>query len=94
MPSLAAVFVGRLFSGIFSAIPAAVVAGSIEDLFDTRDCIWMIFAWIMTANLGLVVGPIILIYVSSSPLGWQWVFYIAAIVSGVIACLLFGIKES
>jgi len=54
----------------------------------------MIYAWIMTANLGLVVGPILSTYISTSPLGWRWVFYFAAIVSGVIACLLCWIRES
>lgn len=93
--SLPAVVAGRFFSGILSAIPAAVVAGSIEDLFDARGRIWMIFAWITTANLGLVAGPIISTYIcASQQLGWRWVFYLAAIVSGAIACLLFGIRES
>lgn len=95
VPSLSAVLVGRLLSGLLSAIPAAVVAGSIEDLFDTRGRIWMIFAWITAANLGLVVGPIISTYISTFPrLGWRWVFYLAAIVSGLIGFLLFGIRES
>ncbi|KAL8706986.1 MAG: hypothetical protein Q9201_000034 [Fulgogasparrea decipioides] len=63
-------------------------------MFDTHGRIYMIFAWIMTANLGLVVGPVLSTYISTSHLGWRWVFYFAAIVSGVIAFLLLGIKES
>ncbi|KAI9870096.1 MAG: hypothetical protein M1830_004688 [Pleopsidium flavum] len=93
VPSLAAVLVGRVVTGALSAIPAIVVAGSIEDLFDSATRIWMMFAWATAANLGLVVGPIVGTYVTAG-IGWRWVFYIAAIVTGVMSCLLLGIRES
>ncbi|KAJ5590640.1 hypothetical protein N7450_004612 [Penicillium hetheringtonii] len=93
VPSLAGVAVGRFFSGFLSAIPTIVVAGSIEDLYNSKDRIWMIFLWAMVANMGMCVGPIISTYLAEH-LGWQWVFHFAAIVTGVVSFLLIGIRES
>ena len=93
IPSIAAVVTGRFVSGVLSAIPTIVVAGSIEDLFASDARIWMIFMWAMVANLGLVVGPIFATYISLS-IGWRWIFYLAAIVTGIVSILLLGIKES
>ncbi|OQD81434.1 hypothetical protein PENANT_c027G04819 [Penicillium antarcticum] len=67
--------------------------GSIEDMFNSRDRIWLIFLWAMVANLGLALGPIMSIYITVH-LGWQWVFYVAAVVTAVITIFLFGIRES
>lgn len=63
VPSVAGVVVGRFFSGFLSAIPTIVVAGSIEDIFNSKDRIWLIFMWAMVANMGLILGPIMSIYV-------------------------------
>ncbi|KAJ5950779.1 uncharacterized protein N7479_009192 [Penicillium vulpinum] len=93
VPSLAGVVVGRFFSGFLSAIPTIVVAGSIEDMFNSKHRVWLIFLWAMVANMGLALGPIMSIYITVH-LGWQWVFYIAAIVTAVITIFLFGIRES
>lgn len=67
--SIAAVFIGRFITGMLSAIPSIVVAGSIEDLFNSDTRVWVIFAWLTTANLGLVIGSILGPYVSFS-IGW------------------------
>ncbi|EFE34070.1 uncharacterized protein ARB_07021 [Trichophyton benhamiae CBS 112371] len=63
VPSVAGVIVGRFFSGFLSAIPTIVVAGSIEDIFNSKDRIWLIFMWAMVANMGLILGPIMSIYI-------------------------------
>ncbi len=70
VPYLAAVLVGRFVTGVLSAIPTIVVAGSVEDLFNSATRIWMMFAWATAANLGLVVGPIVGTYVTAE-IGWQ-----------------------
>lgn len=67
--SLAGIAVGRFFSGFLSAIPTIVVAGSIEDLYNSKDRIWMIFLWAMVANMGMCIGPIISTYIAEH-LGW------------------------
>lgn len=64
VPSLAGVVVGRFFSGFLSAIPTVVVAGSIEDMFNAKDRVWLIFLWAMVANMGLALGPIMSTYIT------------------------------
>lgn len=63
VPSLSGVILGRFMSGLLSAIPTTVVIGSIEDMFNSRDRIWMVCIWAIVSNLGLVVGPIMSIYI-------------------------------
>ncbi|KAK5790905.1 hypothetical protein VI817_006214 [Penicillium citrinum] len=92
-PTLAAVVVGRFFSGFLSAIPAIVVAGSIEDMYNSKDRVWLIFLWAIVANMGLALGPIMSIYITVA-LSWRWVFRIAAVVTAIVTLLLFGIRES
>lgn len=69
VPSLAGVIVGRFFSGFLSAIPAIVVAGSIEDMYNSKDRVWLIFLWAIVANMGLALGPIMSIYITVA-LSW------------------------
>jgi MFS family permease len=69
VPSLWGAVVGRFVSGFLSAIPTIVVIGSIEDMFNARDRVWMVCIWAVTSNLGLIVGPILSIYIVAD-LGW------------------------
>ncbi|KAG6040778.1 hypothetical protein E4U41_007047 [Claviceps citrina] len=91
--SLAGVVVGRFFCGLVSAIPTIIVAGSIEDMFDAKARTWLIFVWTLFANLGLTAGPIVSAFIMAS-LRWQWVFYVAAIVTALTSVFLLGIQES
>ncbi|KAL5333296.1 major facilitator superfamily domain-containing protein [Aspergillus crustosus] len=93
VPSTAGVVVGRLLSGFMSAIPTIVVAGSIEDMFNSEARIWLVFTWALVTNTGLCLGPIMSIYIIAH-LNWRWVFYIAAIVAAMTTVLLLGIRES
>lgn len=69
-PNVPCIVVGRFGSGLLSAMPAVVAAGSIENMWDLRARIWLIHIWIATAVLGLALGPPIATYVSTSPYGW------------------------
>ncbi|CAH0047060.1 unnamed protein product [Clonostachys solani] len=93
VPSISGVVIGRFFSGFMSAIPTAVVPGSIEDLYNAKDRIFFIFLWAMLANTGLIIGPIMGTYIVST-LGWRWIFYIGAIVLGITTGFLFNLQES
>ncbi|KAL4799721.1 MFS multidrug transporter [Aspergillus venezuelensis] len=93
VPHPAGAAVGRFFSGLCSAIPTVVSAGSIEDMFNSKDRVWMIFTWTLMANIGLVIGPIMSAYIIDS-LSWQWLFYIAAIVTAIASFLCLEIRES
>ncbi|KAL4958424.1 MFS multidrug transporter [Aspergillus filifer] len=93
VPTLEGVVLGRILSGFLSAIPSTIVVGSVEDMFNSRDRVWMIWIWALVANLGLIVGPIMGTF-TVADLGWRWLFYFAAIVTGVLSLLLLGIRES
>ena len=69
VPSVAAAVVARFITGVLSAIPTVVTAGSIEDVFNIQDRVWMIFAWVTIGNVALSLGPILSTYVSEA-LGW------------------------
>lgn len=67
--SLGAVIVGRFMTGLLSATPSIVVAGSLEDIFNAKTRLWLISVWLVLANMSLVVGPIFAAYIVSS-IGW------------------------
>ncbi|PVH95586.1 MFS multidrug transporter [Periconia macrospinosa] len=90
---IGAVIAGRFLSGLSSALPTVVIAGSAEDMFDSGRRIWMLYAWAVAANVGICIGPIFGTAVVTS-IGWHWVFHISAIVSALCTILLLFIKES
>lgn len=91
----AAIFVGRFLTGIASAVPSVVIAGSVEDLFDTRARVWVVVLWNAATTIALCIGPIYASYIIASPqAGWRWVYYSAAIVTGVLTMALLGVRES
>lgn len=67
--NIAGVFVGRLITGVISAVPAIATRRSIEDLFGPEDRMWVFFSWALVTNLGLVLGPVYASYVAVS-LNW------------------------
>lgn len=69
-PNVPCIVIGRFGSGLLSAMPAVVAAGSIENMWDLRARIWLIHIWIATAVLGLALGPPVATYVSTSSYGW------------------------
>jgi MFS family permease len=72
-PNISGVIIGRFFSGLLSAIPTIVVAGSIEDMFTAERRVWMIFTWGVAANIGLTLGPIYGSYITQH-IGWFVIF--------------------
>lgn len=69
VPSVAGVFVGRLFSGFASSVPSVVLAGSIEDIFASKTRVWLILLWNSSTTLGLTIGPIYGSYIGEA-VGW------------------------
>ncbi|OJJ05759.1 hypothetical protein ASPVEDRAFT_138139 [Aspergillus versicolor CBS 583.65] len=93
VPHLSGVFIGRFFSGLASAVPSVVVSGTVEDQFNTEHRVWIVLLWNAAATAGLAFGPV---YASciSTVASWRWIFYSAAIGTGVCNVLLLGIRES
>jgi MFS family permease len=69
IPSVAGALVGRFLSGFTSAVPSVIVSGSIEDLFNMRERVWLIYIWACATTGGLLVGPIYGSYIAAI-IGW------------------------
>ncbi|KAL4878795.1 major facilitator superfamily domain-containing protein [Aspergillus karnatakaensis] len=93
VPHVSAVFVGRFFSGLASAVPSVVVSGTVEDQFNTERRVWIVLLWNAAATAGLAFGPVYSSCITSVA-SWRWIFYSAAIGTGVCNVLLLGIRES
>ncbi|KAL4916059.1 major facilitator superfamily domain-containing protein [Aspergillus aurantiobrunneus] len=93
VPSMGALVAGRTLTGLVSAVPTVIITGSIEDMFNTRERIWLVFAYMVVANFAVAMGPVISGYITAQ-LEWRWVFYISSIVTGCVSILLLAIRES
>lgn len=60
---------GRLITGFLSAVPSAVINGSMQDMFDTRELIWLTLPYMAMSNLGIAVGPVMSAYITAA---WGW----------------------
>lgn len=97
----AAVYVGRFVSGLASAAPSVVVAGSVEDMFNARARVWVVVLWNAGTTAGLCFGPVYAAYISAAAAagagaggGWRWVFRSAAAVTAVLFVALLWVRES
>ncbi|KAL2868771.1 major facilitator superfamily domain-containing protein [Aspergillus lucknowensis] len=93
VPSMGAAVAGRAITGFLSAIPTVIITGSIEDMFNARDRIWLVFSYMVVANFAVAMGPVMSGYITTQ-LGWRWVFYVSSIVTGCIGLLMLAIRES
>ncbi|OHE99522.1 major facilitator superfamily transporter [Colletotrichum orchidophilum] len=89
----AAVYMGRFTAGLASAVPSVVIAGSVEDMFNTKRRVWIIVLWNAGTTVGLCFGPIYAAFISEA-FGWRWIFHSAAVVTAVLFLAMFGIRES
>jgi MFS family permease len=86
-------YVGRFVTGLASAAPSVVVAGSVEDMFNARRRVWVVVLWNAGTTAGLCFGPVYAAYVSAAA-GWRWVFRSAAAVTAVLLVALLWVRES
>lgn len=84
---MAGVCVGRFICGIMSAVPSVVVEGSIEDLFNMKSRVWIVFLWACATTAGLVLGPIYGAYISTY-CGW-YVFNLTYVIGKIINWLFY-----
>ncbi|KAJ4138419.1 hypothetical protein NW768_002250 [Fusarium equiseti] len=93
IPSVIAVYFGRFFQGVAAAIPATVAFGNFDDMYNAEHRIWVVYIYTILGMLGLALGPIYAVYITSS-IGWRWVYYTSTIVTGVTAIACLFTKES
>ncbi|KAK5660518.1 hypothetical protein OQA88_13067 [Cercophora sp. LCS_1] len=93
VPHHSAVWIGRFITGFASAVPAVVTAGSIHDMYDGKQRVWLVVLWNAGSTAGLCLGPVYGTYIATT-LTWRWVFHVSAIITaGCFLCLL-GVRES
>ncbi|KAK4149847.1 polyamine transporter 1 [Chaetomidium leptoderma] len=93
VPHFSVVWIGRFVTGFASAVPAVVTAGSIQDMFDGKQRVWLVVVWNAGSTAGLCIGPVYGTYILSA-LTWQWVFHSSAIITAVCFLCLLGVRES
>ncbi|KAB8228984.1 MFS transporter [Aspergillus alliaceus] len=88
--NLAMFTVFRLIVGLMACTPLTLGAGFIYDLMPPQHRARALTIWTMGPLLGPVLGPVIGGYLAEGA-GWQWVFWLVTILSGVltIACSAF-----
>lgn len=74
-------------------MPSVVIAGSVEDIFNTRQRVWVVVCWNASTTIALCIGPIYASYIIVS-IGWRWVYYSAAMCTGGLCLAFLGVKES
>ncbi|QSZ34938.1 hypothetical protein DSL72_007800 [Monilinia vaccinii-corymbosi] len=94
VPSIVGAYVGRFVMGATASVPATVIVGSLEDMWKPTKQRHAIYAWVLSAGLGTVSGPIYGTYITSV-LGWRWLYHIGTIGSFcVLVLLILGISET
>lgn len=79
-PTYAALLVFRLLCGVNAAAPTSVIGGLYADIIDDPSVRGNAIAFYMTVTtIGPAIGPIISGF--SSSMGWQWPFWIAALIT-------------
>ncbi|KAH6650667.1 major facilitator superfamily domain-containing protein [Chaetomium tenue] len=94
VPHVSAVWLGRFAAGFTSAVPAVVTAGSIHDMFDGGQRVWLVFVWNAGSIAGLCVGPLYGACLLAVCGDWRWIFYVSAAVTAVCFGCLLGVRES
>ncbi|KAJ5605200.1 hypothetical protein N7510_010354 [Penicillium lagena] len=87
VPHISAIFVGRFFSGLASAVPSVVISGTVEDQFNSEHRVWIVLFWNAAATAGLAFGPVYASCISG-------VASCAAICTAFNTVLLLGMRES
>ncbi|KAF4554916.1 MFS-type transporter-like protein 49 [Elsinoe fawcettii] len=93
VPSVSMIYIGRLCTGLASAVPSVVLAGSVEDMFNTQQRVWLVWLWISLATAGLICGPVYGVHISVY-LGWRWVYHSSAVGMALLTFMLLFIRES
>ncbi|KAH8706039.1 major facilitator superfamily transporter [Talaromyces proteolyticus] len=84
----------RFLAGLVGAAPIAIGGGTIADVTTMKQRGTAMSIWSLGPLLGPSVGPVIGGFLSQSK-GWRWIFWLLAIIAGVIAIIsLVVLRES
>lgn len=79
-------FTFRLLQGVFACVGQAIGGGTLSDIFEIRERGRAMGLFILGTILGPSVAPVCGGYINQY-LGWRWIFYIKAMLCGVLLVL-------
>lgn len=89
------ILICRLLGGMFAAGPMSITAATLSDIWSAQTRGTAISCFSMSVFIGPFLAPILGSYVTQSNLGWRWIHYILAMMSGASSItLLIVLKES
>ncbi|KAK7994293.1 multidrug resistance protein [Apiospora marii] len=93
-PNMGALIAFRFLSGVFGSCPVTNASGSIADMVPQEGRAAAMAAISIGPLMGPIVGPIAGGFLADAE-GWRWVFWLLAIVGGVIAIVnVFVLRET
>ncbi|KAK9452626.1 major facilitator superfamily domain-containing protein [Dipodascopsis uninucleata] len=95
-PSIGSLLTFRFLQGLSGTCPIAISGGVFADIYSDSTTRGRAVAFFCGSTImGSLSGPFVSGYVSTSSLGWRWVFWITAIFAGVcLIILLLSLPET
>ncbi|GAP83897.1 putative benomyl methotrexate resistance protein [Rosellinia necatrix] len=90
---IALFIVFRIFQGLAACVPLVLGGGMIGDLVPPEKRGRALSGWQLGPLLGPVIGPVAGGYIAQN-IGWRWLFWLVAILSGVLTLLYLLIPET
>ena len=85
----------QLFVGASESVAEANVQLSLMDLWFQHQRGSVLGVYVLSTSIGTYLGPLIASYIADSSIGWRWIGWIAAIISGGTFFLLyFALEET
>ncbi|CAG7915919.1 unnamed protein product [Penicillium olsonii] len=86
---------GQLFVGASESCAEALAQLSLSDLFFQHQRGMVLGLYVLATSIGTFTGPLVAGFITDSYLGWRWVGWLAAIISGgLIFIFYFGLEET
>jgi MFS family permease len=85
----------QLFVGASESVAEANVQLSLMDLWFQHQRGSILGIYVLSTSVGTYLGPLIASYIADSSIGWRWIGWLAAIISGVtLVVLYFALEET
>jgi MFS family permease len=85
----------QLLVGASEAVAEANVQLSLMDLWFQHQRGSVLGVYVLATSTGTYLGPLIASYIADSSLGWRWIGWFGAIISGIsLVVLFFGLEET
>lgn len=83
-PNIGAQLAFRFIAGWFGATPLSCAGGSVSDLWDSTERVFVFPLFANGAFMGPILGPLVGSFIGQSHLSWRWCEWVTLIVSGAV----------